>query len=237
MSWLKPRPTKRRQLQIRLFVAQGFDWVEARGFGGRPDAEDQADADRNREADDDGPGGHHGFQRADHGNQEDDGAADDNADDAAGSGEGHGFEEELPGDVATARADGFTHTNFASALGDGHQHDVHHAHAADEQADGTEHHDDEHHAANDVVEFLDDFHLGLNREVVRLVVRNFAAAAQNFTELIHGGIELAGICQEAIADLVGCGVQVSKNVIGDGGAAIFIVRAGTLGRFFKPGHD
>src|SRR5271155_5312158 len=161
MSWLKPRPTKRSQLQIRLFVAQGFDWVEARGFGGRPDAEDQADADRNREADDDGPGGHHGFQRADHGNQEDDGAADDNADDAAGSGEGHGFEEELPGDVA------------------------------DEQADGTEHHDDEHHAANDVVEFLHDFHLGLNREVVRLVVRNFAAAAQNFTELIHGGIELA----------------------------------------------
>src|SRR5271170_1294440 len=128
MSWLKPRPTKRSQLQIRLFVAQGFDGIEARGFGGRPDAEDQADADRDREADDDGPGGYDGFQRTDHGNQEDDGAADDDADDAAGSSERHSFEEELPGDIAAARADGFAHADFAGALGDGYQHDIHHPH-------------------------------------------------------------------------------------------------------------
>ena len=44
--------------------------------------------------------------------------ADDNADDAAGSGESHGFEEELPGDVAAARADGFAHADLAGALGD-----------------------------------------------------------------------------------------------------------------------
>ncbi len=44
-----------------------------------------------------------------------------------------GFGEELPDDVAAARADGFANADFARALRDRHQHDVHHTNAADEQ--------------------------------------------------------------------------------------------------------
>ena len=96
---------------------------------------------------------------------------------------------------------------------------------------------DKHDAANDVVELLHHFHLRLNREIIRLVVGNFAAAAQNFADLIHGGIELAGIREKAIADLVAAGIQLHESVIGDDGAAIFVVRAETVGRFFKHSHD
>ena len=70
-------------------------------------------------------------ERADH-------PAEGDADQSAESGERHRFGEELPDDIAPTRANGFANADFAGALGDGHQHDVHDADAADEQADGTD---------------------------------------------------------------------------------------------------
>src|SRR5208282_4832758 len=152
------------------------------------------------------------------GNQEYDATADNDADNSASSGKRHGFEEELPGDVAAARADGFAHADFARALRDGYQHDVHHTHTANQQADRAEHDDHQHDAANDVVKFLHHFHLRLNGEVVGLIVGNFAAAAQNFADLIHRGVEFAGIREKAIADLIAAGIQLHESVVRDDGA-------------------
>jgi len=51
------------------------------------------------------------------------------------------FGEELPDDVATARAERFAYADFARPLGHGHQHDVHYAYAANQKADGADHGD------------------------------------------------------------------------------------------------
>ncbi|MEZ6017621.1 MAG: hypothetical protein R3F49_21105 [Planctomycetota bacterium] len=53
------------------------------------------------------------------------------------------FDEELADDVPPLRAEGAAHADLARALGDGRQHDVHDADAADEQRDhrdGPQHH-------------------------------------------------------------------------------------------------
>ena len=53
----------------------------------------------------------------------------------ADPGEDHGLDEELREDVTVARADGFADADLACAFGNGHEHDVHDADAADEQRD------------------------------------------------------------------------------------------------------
>src|SRR5690242_16523613 len=100
------------------FVAQGFYGVELGGFDGRPDAENQSYADGDGDAHDYSPqrdGGLHGGHVR---NQHGEGAEEKDAEDASRAGERHGLEEELPGDVAAARADGFADADFAGALGD-----------------------------------------------------------------------------------------------------------------------
>src|ERR1700675_13420 len=208
-----------------LFVAEGFDGVEAGGLGGGPDAEDQADGDGNGKADDHGPQRHHRLHRGDHGDERNETAAEENADQPAGTREGHGLEEELPGDVAAARADGFADADLLRALGDGDEHDVHHAHAADEQANGAEHDDGEDDALNDVVELLHGLDVGLNEEIVGLGVGHIAAAAQHFADLVHGGIELAGIGLHAHGDFVASGIELEEGIKRNHDAAVFVVGA------------
>ena len=75
-----------------LFIAQGFDRVEAGGFDGRIHAEEQADAHGDGDGEDDSPqwngGGQRGHSEID---EQADGPAKDHADDAAGAGEDDGF--------------------------------------------------------------------------------------------------------------------------------------------------
>ena len=62
----------------------------------------------------------------------------DHADDAGDEGQGEAFEEELREDVAAAGAEGFEEADFAGALGDGDEHDVHDADAADAEGHGSD---------------------------------------------------------------------------------------------------
>ena len=71
-------------------------------------------------------------QRAD---QHGDPHGDHDAQQAARSGERHGLDQKLPDDVAAARAERFADADFARALGDADQHDIHHADAAHQQAE------------------------------------------------------------------------------------------------------
>src|SRR6202453_2539592 len=118
-----------------LLVTQRLDRIQASGLGDGQAPKNEADADGNGEADDDGPTRDHGFQRAYNRDQHDDGAAENNSDQAARAGQRHGLEKKLPGDIFATGADGFAYTDFASAFGDGYQHDIHHAHSANQQAD------------------------------------------------------------------------------------------------------
>jgi hypothetical protein len=126
----------------RLLVAQGFYGIEAGGFYGRVHAEEEADAHGDADSNQDGPEWDGGRQTR-HYKMDDqaDGAAEQYADDAAGAGKHNGFGEELPGDVAAARAERFAYADFARALGHGHQHDIHYAYAANQKADGADHGD------------------------------------------------------------------------------------------------
>ena len=144
------------------------------------------------EADNDGPRRNDGLQRTHQGDQQNDPAPHQDADDAAGAGESHGFEKKLPGNVLAARPDRLAHADLARALGDGDQHDVHHAHSADQQANRAEHDHGEHDAADDVVELLHHLDLRLDGKIVRFVVGNVAAAAQHFADLVHGRVEFSG---------------------------------------------
>ena len=62
--------------------------------------------------------------------------AEEDADDAADGAEHDGLERELQQDDFFGGADGFSDADLAGALGDGDEHDVHHADAADDEADG-----------------------------------------------------------------------------------------------------
>ena len=73
-------------------------------------------------------------------------------DQPARAGEHDGFQQELPGDVAPARADGLAHANLPRALRDRDQHDVHYADAPHQQADGGDHHHHQRHGADNLRE-------------------------------------------------------------------------------------
>src|SRR6266851_5842283 len=199
---------------MTLFVAEGFDGVELGGFHGRPDAEDETDADADDDASGGGPHGHAAPPLQGHADEQDEAVDEEEGDDAARRGEGHGFEQELPGDVAAARADGFAHANFAGALGDAHEHDVHDAHAANEQADAAEDDGGDVNHHHDVVKLLDFLSGGANREIELAVVGDVATAAQHFGDLVDGLVEHVGIGLDAHVDFVGGGVDFAESAEG-----------------------
>ena len=72
------------------------------------------------------------------GNEEGCDVAEDEAHNAADDAENEGFEEELEQNLAGAGADGFADADFASALRDGDEHDVHNANAADDEGNARD---------------------------------------------------------------------------------------------------
>src|ERR1700761_5079350 len=136
---------------VELFVAEGDDGVEAGGSEGGDEARDDADQREDDEGRDHRCGGgaeddvafvigglvdvgverHRRDEVA-----EDDG--DDHADGAGHEGEDQAFKKELREDVAAARAEGFEDADLAGALGDGDEHDVHDADAADGEGHGAD---------------------------------------------------------------------------------------------------
>ena len=64
--------------------------------------------------------------------------AEDEAHEATDDAKDERFEEELKHDVAGAGADGFADTNFAGALRNGDEHDIHDANAADDERDASD---------------------------------------------------------------------------------------------------
>src|SRR5262249_585304 len=115
------------------FVAQAFDGIQFRRAARGIVAEEDADDDRGAGRGGHGPRLDDCIQRA--AAREADGNADpqQHADAATDPAEEDGFDQELPQDVAVARADGLPDADLARALRHRDQHDVHDADAAHEQ--------------------------------------------------------------------------------------------------------
>ena len=200
----------------RLFVAEGFDGVKTGGFDGGVHAEEEADAHGDGDGENDGPErdgrGERGNSEVD---EQADGAAKENANDAAGTGEDDGFGEELPDDVALARANGAAHANFAGALSDGHEHDVHHTDAADEEADGADDGDEQGDRGSDLAKLVGDLLGAGDAEIIGLVVGNVAAAAEDAANLVFGFGHVSVNGGGADHDFVVLGIVFAVGAIGN----------------------
>ena len=82
----------------------------------------------------------------DKGNEEGGDITEDEAHEAADNTENEGFKEELEHDVAGAGADGFADADFACALRNRDEHDIHDANATDDEGDAS---DEREHAGDD----------------------------------------------------------------------------------------
>ncbi len=96
-----------------------------------------------------------------------------------------GFEQKLPKNILLARADRFANADFARALRDGDEHDIHHADSADEQADRA---DREHHHENSRRDLLPQIDERIRRkyfEIIGLVRRQPPQPPQHLTRFVH----------------------------------------------------
>src|SRR5947209_1386270 len=126
----------------QLFITERLDGVEPRGFPRRPRPEDEPDDGRGPEAHADRPQRHVGRDRRETVDEVAGGLAEDEAGRAADGRQYCGLDEELRQDVDAGGADGLADADLFGALGDGDEHDVHHADAPDEErhaGDGDQH--------------------------------------------------------------------------------------------------
>ena len=158
--------------------------------------------------------------------EERDAGAEGDADDAADGAERDGFDQKLDEDVVALGADGFAHADFAGALGDGDQHDVHHADAADDEAYRRyREHEDENQAADFLPE-LEEIVGSENRKVVRLVVGEAAFAAEKVAHFVDGLVDIIGIAGFGEDDVVFLiWVELAERGDGHVGGIVFGVGA------------
>ena len=109
----------------------------------------------------------------------------DDADDAAEQRHGGRFDEELQQDVVAARAERLADADFAGALGDGDEHDVHDDDAADDQRDGGDGCDDGAEAVEDVAKQILEGGAGVDGERILGTRRQVAADAHDGAQLVH----------------------------------------------------
>src|SRR5882672_11196147 len=131
-----------------------------------------------------------------------DGAAEEYTDDATGTGQNNCFGEELPDDVAAARAERFAYADFTGTLSDRHQHDIHYAYAANQKADGADHGNQERDRRCDLAKFVGDLLGAGDAEIIRLAVTYVSPAAQHTADLVLGFGHAPGIGRGADEVLV-----------------------------------
>src|SRR5712671_7515527 len=109
----------------RLFVTQRLDRIEVGCAIRRVESEADADGGADEKAGDGPAVGEDDVHLEPSCQQVASDDSKNDSEDSAGFRNEHGFGEELTQNVATARADRFTHTDFLRSFGDAHEHDVH----------------------------------------------------------------------------------------------------------------
>src|SRR5215213_2267621 len=95
----------------------------------------------------------------------------------------HRLKKKLPHDVSPPRADRFAHADLFCPLSHAHQHDIHHADAADEQSETRYRDCDQPHHSRDAVKLFDKLVSGLDVEIVWITALYVTTAAQNLFRL------------------------------------------------------
>src|SRR5215472_15908762 len=169
-----------------LLVPQRFDWIEIGGLPCGINPEDQSDARGGTESERDPEQREFCRQCRPHsGNDPHDNGTGEDANDASHRGQHDCFEGELQKDVTLSGADCFAHANFARARGHTDQHEVHHAHAADHQANARDGEHPDEQGAGQLVPEIGDGIRGHDRKVVRLIEGNFPSTPHQFPNLVH----------------------------------------------------
>src|SRR5919197_893989 len=125
-----------------LFAPQGFNRIEFRRAHRRVEAEEEADERRDADPERDRPRLHRRGQRRQLADDDRENEPEAGAEHAAEGRQRDGFGQDLPDDVAPARAERLAQPDLAGPLADDHQHDVHDHDAAHHQ--GQRHHTDQH---------------------------------------------------------------------------------------------
>ena len=153
-----------------LFVAEGFDRVEAGSADGGHHAADQSDRTENDDGDDQSEGVDHeadvaGFGVFGHGaveresaDGEGDGIGKDDAEESAYESDGESLRQKLEEDVAAACAKRLLDADFASALRDRNKHDVHQPDAANAQGEGADEGEQDLESESDDLELVNLLH-------------------------------------------------------------------------------
>src|SRR5262249_48791410 len=151
---------------------------------------------------------------------------------AAGSGQRHRFQQELPGNVLAFRANRFADANFSRAFGHAHKHDVHHADSADEQSDRAQHHRAQVHHGHDVVELIDLLCRRGDRKIVFAVVGHVTTTTQDLRRFVHHQIQLSGIRLDAHVQLIRGWINLFERVERNQHAAVLVAHAEPALRLF-----
>src|SRR6516225_5012227 len=175
-----------------ILGAQSFDGIELCSAHGGKDAEKEANGGRQAEGKKDGDEGRFHRERKDRLDQENDDVGANEADDAAGGGQDGGLRQELQEDVLLARPERATQTDFASALGDAGEHDVHDHDAADNEKDADEGHGDEGEIAGELMPELHDGVGAEDGEIVGGIVLEMAPGAHEHAGFVFAGFHKLG---------------------------------------------
>src|ERR1700690_4399543 len=176
-----------------LFVAEGFDRVETGGANSRDHAADESDGSENEHGNEQGDGVDHeadvaGLGVFGHGAVERksaDGEGNDirqeDAEESANEGDSESFGQKLEEDVSAPCAERFLYADFARALGDRDEHDVHQADAADAESQGADEAEQDLEANGDDLELVDLHHK----------IKDHEGAAVGGIELVLRGHDVA----------------------------------------------
>ena len=206
-----------------LAVAEGLDGIHAAGFEGGVEAADHADADGESDADEDGGGFDDGgiFAFGDFGEESKEAEGSAEAEDPAAEADDATFDNDLEEDIAAFGTDGEADADFADAFGDGSEHDIGDADAADDQADAGDEAAANFGAFDTALHVIEPLFAGDEREVLDAAVGEIEEGAGFF----HGFLEAGGVTNledELIEFVVGAEVDFVDDiggfeVIEDGG--------------------
>src|ERR1017187_5703819 len=139
----RSNPVTKVRNSIVLLVTNGLDGIQFGGLYGRINTEQKSDEHGDSERDDDRRSGDDGGPARGGGDNLRQRESEPDTDQAAGDGNEHGLREELTHNIGLACTDGPADADFARALEDRGEHDVHDADAADQQGNaGDADHDD-----------------------------------------------------------------------------------------------
>src|ERR1035438_5286290 len=156
--------------RVFLLIAKGFDGVEVGGANGRDHTADQSDGGEDEDGYQQGGGvdgeadvarfgvfGHGAVERQSaHGKS--DSVGEDDAEESTDEGDGERLGQKLEEDVTASGAQRFLYADFARALGDGDEHDVHQANAADAKGEGADEAEQDLEAEGDDLEMMEPIH-------------------------------------------------------------------------------